>query len=309
MRLSAWTATFTSVARRSSVRARSPSPITRLKRAISASIVCSQSRKRRVLPLRAGRDDVADLDGAVGDDHAVNQQLEQCPLPLEVRLGQALPHTPAERLGMGGQLGRLVLALGAVHEVLLLALQRRETGIDVAAAPFVLGQRHHAGEVGLGEPLEVLAEGCPSTPHACPAGLPLLRQPMPAARPPHRLRHHLRRRQRLAQVAPDQILQWAGRDVARGTALAGQQQPHPRLGSADIVVVARRHMDAAATQAAPAAADQATQEIRMHAVVAPGHLTIIGQSLLRAVELRLADDGGHRCHRDPLGSVDRLLDP
>ena len=47
----------------------------------------------------------------------------------------------------------------------------------------------------------------------------------------------------------------------------------------------------------------------MHAVVAPGHLTIIGQSLLRAVELRLADDGGHRCHRDPLGGVDRLLDP
>ena len=63
--------------------------MTRLKRATSASIVCSQSRKRRVLPLRAGRDDVADLDGAVGDDHAVNQQLEQCPLPFEVRLGQA----------------------------------------------------------------------------------------------------------------------------------------------------------------------------------------------------------------------------
>ena len=80
-----------------------------------------------MLPLRAGRDDVADLDGAVGDDHAVDQQLELCPLPLEVRLGQALPHTPAERLGVGGQLGCLVLALGAVHEVVLLALQRRDT--------------------------------------------------------------------------------------------------------------------------------------------------------------------------------------
>ena len=111
-----------------------------------------------MLPLRAGRDDVADLDLTVSGDHAVNQQLEQCPLPFEVRLGQALPHTPAERLGMGGQLGCLVLALGAVHEVLLLAFQRRQTGIDVAAAPFVLGQRHHAGEVGLGEPLELLGE-------------------------------------------------------------------------------------------------------------------------------------------------------
>jgi hypothetical protein len=90
---------------------------------MSASIVCSQSRKRRVFPLRAGRDDVADLDGAVGDDHAVDQQLEQGPLPLEVRHGQALPHTPAERLGVRGQAARLVLSLGVVHEILLLALQ------------------------------------------------------------------------------------------------------------------------------------------------------------------------------------------
>ena len=75
-----------------------------------------------MLPLRAGRDDVADLDGAVGDDHAVDQQLEQCPLPLEVRLGQALPHTPAERLGMGGQTSRLTLTLGVLLKLMLLPL-------------------------------------------------------------------------------------------------------------------------------------------------------------------------------------------
>ena len=47
----------------------------------------------------------------------------------------------------------------------------------------------------------------------------------------------------------------------------------------------------------------------VHAVVAPRHLAIIGQPLLRAVELRLADDGGHRRHRDPLGRVQRSPSP
>ena len=76
---------------------------------------------------------------------------------------------------MGGQLGCLVPALGVMHEVLLLAIQCHQTGIDVAAAALVLGQRYHAGEIGLGEPLEVLAKGCPATPHAGPTGLQLLR--------------------------------------------------------------------------------------------------------------------------------------
>jgi hypothetical protein len=38
---------------------------------------------------------------------------------------------------------------------------------------------------------------------------------VPAARPRHRVRDHLGRGEHLAQVAPDQLLQRAGRDVAR----------------------------------------------------------------------------------------------
>src|SRR5215213_10972133 len=135
---------------------------------MSASIVCSQSRKGRVLPLRAGWDDITDLDGTVGDDHAVDQQFEQCPLPVEICCSQAFLDTPAERLSMSGQPGCLVLALGVVREVQLLTLQCQQTGVGVAPATLVLGQRHHASKGGLGEPLEVLAEGWPATPHAGP---------------------------------------------------------------------------------------------------------------------------------------------
>jgi hypothetical protein len=123
MRFRTSVAIATSVAWRPSVRKRSASPTTRFQRETSASIVCSQSRKRRVFPLRAGRDDVADLDGAVGDDHAVDQQLDQGPLALEVRRGQPLLHTPAECLGVRGQPTGLALSLGILHEILLLAVQ------------------------------------------------------------------------------------------------------------------------------------------------------------------------------------------
>jgi hypothetical protein len=97
--------------------------MTRFHRAMSDSIVCSQSRKRRVLRLRGGRDDIADFDGTFGDDHAVDQQFEQGPLPLEFRRSQALLHTPAERLGVRGQAARFVRPLGIPHEILLLTVQ------------------------------------------------------------------------------------------------------------------------------------------------------------------------------------------
>ena len=47
----------------------------------------------------------------------------------------------------------------------------------------------------------------------------------------------------------------------------------------------------------------------MHPVVSACHLAIIGQPLLGAIELLLADDRGHRCDRDPLGRVRNPLGP
>ena len=117
MRFSTFAAIATSVACRPSVRERSPSPMTRFQRETSASIVCSQSRERRVFSLRAGRDDVADRDGAIGDDDAVDQELDQGPPPREVRRSQSLLRTSAECLGVRGQPTGLVLSLGILHEV------------------------------------------------------------------------------------------------------------------------------------------------------------------------------------------------
>src|SRR3954469_19398736 len=95
---------------------------------------------KRVGGSPSGWDDVADLDGAVGDEHAVDQQFEQRPLLIEVCFPQALPNTAAERLGMGCQPGRLTVPLRIVHEVMVLAFQRLQPGLGIAPTPLKLGQ-------------------------------------------------------------------------------------------------------------------------------------------------------------------------
>ena len=59
-------------------------------------IVCSQMTKANRLAGRAGRDHVADLDGVVGDDDAVDEQLDQLPSLLEGRGSEAVPDLTAE---------------------------------------------------------------------------------------------------------------------------------------------------------------------------------------------------------------------
>ena len=182
---------------------------------MAVSIVRTQSTKWLALAVGPGGDDVSDLDGAISDDHAVNQQFEQRPLLIEVGACQALAHTATERLGVGCQASRLALAFGIMRELEFLPVQRLQPCLGVAAAALVFGQRHDASQIGVREPLDLLAESRPTAAQVGSARLQLLRQPVAAARPRHRVRDHLRRGGHLAQVAPYQVVQGASRDVAR----------------------------------------------------------------------------------------------
>jgi hypothetical protein len=266
-------------------------------------IVCSQSAKRVALALRPDGDRVTDLDGFAGDDHAVDQQLQQRSLAVEVRLLQALPHAPAERRGMARETSGFGPAVGVVREFAFLAIERQQPALGIPPAAPVLIQLHHAGEVGLREPFDLLVQPRPGAAQIVPPRLHLLRQPVPPARPLHRVHDHLRRGEHLAQVAPDQLLQRSARDVARRAAFARRLGGGLRSGPADVVVVAPPHVPARAGAAAVAAADQAAQQVLMDPVVPPRHALIIGQPLLRPLELFAADDGRHGRDRDPLGRV------
>ena len=119
---------------------------------------------------------------------------------MEVRLLEALPHAPAERLGMGREASGFGLTTGVAREFTFLALERQQPGLDLPPAALVLAQRHHAGQVGLGEPLDLLLQPRPGAAQVGPPRLHLLWEPVPAASPLHRVHDHPRRGEYLAQV-------------------------------------------------------------------------------------------------------------
>ena len=204
---------------------------------------------------------------------------------------------------MGCEASGLALAVGVAREVSLLAIERLQPSLGLPPAALVLFQWYHAGKVSLCEPLDLLVQPRPRTAQVGPPRLRLLRQPMPAAGPLHRMRDYLRRGEHLAQVAPNQILQRPAQDVARWAASTWRRRSGLRHSPADVVVVAPGHVSACAGAAAASAADQATQEVLMHPVVPRRHALIIGQPFLRALELFVADDSRHGRHRNPLGRV------
>jgi hypothetical protein len=220
-------------------------------------IVCSQATKRLALALRPDGSGVPDLDGLAGDDHAVDEQFQQLPPTPEVRPLQAMPHAPAERLGMGREASGFGLAVGVTREFAFLTIERQQPTFSVLPAALVLAQRHHAGEIGLGQPLDLLLQPCPGTAQVSPPCLHFLWQPVPAASPLHRMRDHVRRGEHLTQVAPDQFLEGPARNTARRAAFARCLRGGLRPGPTDVVVVTPPHVPACAGLAAMATADEA----------------------------------------------------
>ena len=75
-------------------------------------MVFTQLAKRAMRPVGGDREDVADLDFAVGDDHPVDEQLGQLPALLEGGGGQPGPDGLAECLDPVGDSGKLQPLLG-----------------------------------------------------------------------------------------------------------------------------------------------------------------------------------------------------
>ncbi len=96
-------------------------------------MVFTQLAKRAVRPLRRGREHVADLGFAVGDDHAVDEQLGQQPALLEGGGGQPGPDGLAEGLDPVGDSAEFQLLPGGGIELALLSEQRVAAAVQVLA--------------------------------------------------------------------------------------------------------------------------------------------------------------------------------
>jgi hypothetical protein len=109
------------------------------------------------------RHHVADLHFAVGDDHSVDQDLDQGPPLFERRLGQALPHPAAEILNRYGKPSELLSPVRLRFKLSRLPLELALALLEGAPAPPVFVQPHDPGEIGLGQPLELLPQARLST--------------------------------------------------------------------------------------------------------------------------------------------------
>ena len=92
-------------------------------------MVFTQLAKRAVRPVGGGREHVADLDLAVGDDHAVDEQLGQQPALLEGGGGQPGPDGLAECLDPVGDGAEFQLLPGRGVQLALLGEQRAAAAV------------------------------------------------------------------------------------------------------------------------------------------------------------------------------------
>ncbi len=77
---------------------------------------------------------------------------------LERRLGQSSPHPLAEVLEGAGKPGELLLPVCLGVKLSRLPLELALAVLEVAPAPAVFVQQDDPGEIGLGQPLELLPE-------------------------------------------------------------------------------------------------------------------------------------------------------
>jgi transposase InsO family protein len=103
-----------------------------------AEIVRSQMTKADGLTPGAGRDHVADHHIAIGDDHPIDQQLDQTPLLLERRAGQARLHPLAEGHYRADHSRDFGLPIHLPGQAIRLLVEAQLPLLQVVTAPVVL---------------------------------------------------------------------------------------------------------------------------------------------------------------------------
>ena len=252
-------------------------------------MVFTQLAKRAVRPVGGGREHVADLDLAVGDDHAVDEQLGQQPALLEGGGGQPGPDGLAECLDPVGDGAEFQLLPGRGVQLALLGEQRGAAAVQVLALAVQLGQGDDLGEVGVQQPLLLALQLAQGLADGGLPGLEFLGQPGAALRPGQRAGDLGGVGQQRAQVGPDQLVELPGGDVAGGAALSLGDPQRVGAAAAQVVAVAGRGLAAGASQPAGAAADQRAQQVLVAGVA--GRALLVGIQLgLHLGEGLLGDD-------------------
>ncbi|HLL17812.1 MAG TPA: IS701 family transposase [Rubrivivax sp.] len=137
-------------------------PLDELAATIKARWVCevvfTQMTKAHFLAAGAERDDVADLDLTVADQHPIDQQLHQLPPLREIGIGQAGSNPPAEVGSRGGPAGELGLPVHFCLQLAGLRAQGLQALLQHLPPALVFRQRDDGEQVRFGQPLQLPLE-------------------------------------------------------------------------------------------------------------------------------------------------------
>jgi len=221
----------------------------------AAEMVFTQLAKRAVRPVGRDREDVADLDVAVGDDDAVDEQLGQLPPLGEAGGGEAGPDGLAECLDTVGDGAELQPLAGGGVQLPLLGGQGGVAPVQVFSLALEFGQPDDLGQVGVEQSLLLAVQLVQGLADGRLAGLELLREPGAAMGPVERPGDLGGIGQQRAQVGPGQVIELPGGNVAGGAALSLRHPQPVGAAAAQVVAVAGRGLADHARQPAYAAAD------------------------------------------------------
>ena len=184
----------------------------------AVEIVFTQLTKADVLALGGDGQHIADFDVSVGDDHAIDEQHQELTAPLEVSFGQPPLHSRAEGLQRGRHAGELLLARRVVTQQRLLPGQCLHAPLQIAAPPLILIERDDRSKVGVGEPLDLLAQMRLAAAQRFAAREQLLGQPRSSMGTGDRRCEWCWLVQQRAQILPYQLIELFGGDITRRAA-------------------------------------------------------------------------------------------
>ena len=168
-------------------RAPGPVPLARLIAIASArwriEMVFTQLAKRAVRPVGGGGEHVADLDLAVGDDDAVDEQLGQQPPLGEGGGGQPGPDGLAECLDAVGDGLQFQPLSGGGVQLPLLGRQGGAAAVQLVPLALEFGQGDDLGQVGVKQPLLLAVQLAQGLADGRLPGVEFLGQPGAALRP------------------------------------------------------------------------------------------------------------------------------
>jgi hypothetical protein len=253
--------------------------------------------------------DVPDLDCAIVNDHAIDEEFDQLSALGKGKVVQGRLKALAEGRDASSQPCDFDLLLGLCLELAKLLGQARLCMHQLLVFALELVLLDDLCQVDLQQACLLALQLSQSGPQSASPILQSLGQPGTALTALQLMRDQCWLSQKATQILPDKVIQGLGGRIACGAALTLDRTQDIRMTAANIVAVPRRESPCWACQPALGTTDQSTQQVLMCIIVAASHLLVPIQAGLGAVEGVLADQSRYPDGNPLFGRRGRVAEP